>query len=678
MKKLVLFIAMGLFAVGSLAQNSPPVANNDSVSAKPGETFTINAILNDYDPDGDAFRILHAGGVVSFTDSTITCFVEYEYELGEDGYLKFTYQLIDENNQTGNQSKAHVIVDVDDPFGDYLDINNIRARINSFGNHFYNPHHYEDTMRYEFPKGSGINSIFNSSFWIGGIAEDEQLRFAGERYRQLGSDFWTGPLSTDGTASIDATTAWNWRRVWKLERAQVIHHAANWNEPGYEAPEVILSWPAHGDTNLNQSYYLAPFVDVNNNGDYEPMSGDYPLVRGDQTLFFIFNDVKQHTESDGIPLGVEIHGMAWAYHMPEVPSMHNTIFLSYKIFNRSDVTLNDVYVSVFCDFDIGNPWDDYVGCDVERGFFYGYNGDDFDENGFGTMGYGEDIPAQGIVVLGGPYLDQDGEDNPTGNCDEGINGVGFGDGEIDNERYGMNSFMYFNNSGGIQGDPVDADHYYAFMNAIWKDGTAMEYGGNGHVNSGAYGPACKFMFPGLTDECNWGTGGIEPYGPKDWTEGSAGNDPNDRRGLSSMGPFTLGPEKVHKIDIAFVTALSEEGGGSSVDLLKTYVDTVKNYYYQDPDQFGFEWLSTEEISSGKQEMLNIFPNPCRTELMIQTTDFSKGSYQLFDMFGKKVMSGEVRKGQQLLKLDVSELPRGFYLVTVGDDLKMLTGKLVVK
>jgi len=137
-------------------------------------------------------------------------------------------------------------------------------------------------------------------------------------------------------------------------------------------------------------------------------------------------------------------------------------------------------------------------------------------------------------------MDANGIDDPDGECDESINGVGFGDGIEDNERYGMKKFMYFNNGGNpAQSDPSIAPEYYNYLKGIWKDGTVMEYGGNGHVSSGAYGPAANFMFPELSDPCFWGTNGEEPYGPVEWTETSAGNPPNDRRGLSVMGPLLL-------------------------------------------------------------------------------------------------------------------------------------------
>ncbi len=81
--------------------------------------------------------------------------------------------------------------------------------------------------------------------------------------------------------------------------------------------------------------------------------------------------------------------------------------------------------------------------------------------------YGANPPAQGIVVLGGPYMDADGEDNPSGECDESINGVGFGDGIMDNERFGMNKFIYFNNGGlPYSNDPSYDFQYYNYLKGI--------------------------------------------------------------------------------------------------------------------------------------------------------------------------------------------------------------------
>ncbi len=682
MKKNVIFICLFLSSFFVVGQGA--VAVDDTASVNLGDTITVNVTQNDYHPDGKEFRIWNAGGF-PHTDSTITFYADYELFYNIGGEIIFKYRLIDEDNEYSDDSEGNVYLTVNNTgCSEYLNLNNIRARINCWGNQFWQGFNYFvpdpgiDTTRFEYPNGSHKNTIFNKTLWIGGKDEGEQLRLAAERYRQVGMDFWTGPLSVDGSdVSIEDSTVFKWNRVWKLNVDEIIYHNLNWDQSGYEPVEAIATWPAHGDLSLNQSEYLAPFIDIDGDSIYNPLNGDYPLIRGDQCIYFINNDVREHTESGGEQIGVEIHGMAYEFFRPDNEPLHSTVFLSYKIFNRSDYTLNDTYIGLFCDFDIGYARDDYRGCDVERGAFYGYNGEEID--GSGESGaYGENPPAQGIVILGGPYMDPNGLDDPDGECDESINGVGFGDGIEDNERYGMTKFLYFNNSGGIQGDPQTADEYYNYMNGIWKDGTAMEYGGNGHVSSGAYGPAANFMFPGLTDECFWGTGGEEPYGPVDWTETSAGNEPDDRRGISVMGPFTFLPGAMHKVDLAFVVARGDNGPQSSVELLMEYIDQVKEEYYEDSDYFGYQWLGTEEEIIIEKNTLKVYPNPASSEIWI---DYNAGNRQILltihDVYGRQIRHEEFRpNGSFSLSLD--GLKKGLYIVTVLDGTTLYSAKVMKK
>lgn len=42
-------------------------------------------------------------------------------------------------------------------------------------------------------------------------------------------------------------------------------------------------------------------------------------------------------------------------------------FYQYQIFNRSSDKLDSCYLGMWVDPDLGNPNDDYIGCDVGRG-----------------------------------------------------------------------------------------------------------------------------------------------------------------------------------------------------------------------------------------------------------------------------------------------------------------------
>src|SRR5690606_31572910 len=112
----------------------------------------------------------------------------------------------------------------------------------------------------------------------------------------VGRDFIPGPIM-DSIQYASQIPQWN--RVWKVDRYDVLNHINFFNQPGYSIPQVFLDWPAHGNTLLGQATNLAPYFDYNNNGIYDPTNGDYPLVPGDQCVYYIFNDDTVHTESGG-------------------------------------------------------------------------------------------------------------------------------------------------------------------------------------------------------------------------------------------------------------------------------------------------------------------------------------------------------------------------------------------
>ena len=410
---------------------------------------------------------------------------------------------------------------------------------------------------------------------------------------------------------------------------------------GYSLPKIIQDWPAHpevvggGNTAL-VSHYMAPFFDNDKNGEYDPMQGDFPyydienelchkktptmdeeiggsvhgsilsdqVLKGDQTLWWVFNDKgNSHTESMGAAIGLEIRAQAFGFATND--EINNMSFCSYEIINRSTYELTNTYFCPWTDVDLGYSGDDYVGCDVARGLGYGYNGRSIDGSGQ-PEAYGDQPPAVGIDFFQGPYMDPDDKDNPkyiytydynhfigmspsgdslfyatdsTQICDVSINGVNFGNGIVDDERFGMRRFLYHNNDNSPTGDPKYAADYYLMLQGIWKDGNKMMYGGNAYPGaSGTVGPACDFMFPGDTDPCNWGTGGMPPesgynQNGKYWTDSEAGNEPADRRFMQSAGPFTLRPGAVNYITFGVPWARANSGGPlASVELLRVTDD----------------------------------------------------------------------------------------------------------
>jgi hypothetical protein len=489
----------------------------------------------------------------------------------------------------------------------YLELNNVRAMVHTAGNLWQIPN--QNLSQYEIPKNSGIMALFTAALWLGGTDVNNQLKLAALRYRE-GQDYWTGPLSKvvaetnyENCSKYDRHFITNQDEVrefdaWYnagLEDAQNGTNNQSTLFPNYEVPKIIKEWPAHGDLSSGQDYYLAPFFDRNEDGSYNWQDGDYPfhdinrtrecnndrrvLLYGDQNFWWVMNDKGNiHTETGADPIGMEIRAQAFAFASND--EINNMTFYNYELINRGTQTLYNTYFGFFTDGALGDPFDDYVGCDVNRGLGYYYNGDNVDSENAGWKGYGTTPPAVGVDFFEGPYQDNDGIDNGFGiGFNEALNGIGYGDGIVDNERFGMRRFLYYSNTTNganpNQTDPINASDYYNYLRGFWKDGSPFYYGGSGHISDSEADPnvPCTFMFPGDTDPLGWGTGGV-PQAP--WTEQTANNTPNDRRFVESAGPFILKPGAVNNITVGVVWARANSGDPfASVDVLNRADDKAQ-------------------------------------------------------------------------------------------------------
>ncbi len=608
MKKFLFTSMIIWLTLCSYSQEKPPVITNDFASVLAGDTVEVNVLLNDWCMEGHVMKVFmvfnSSVGHIEYNDSIIT----YSPYLYYEGIDSVKYLVKDLTNGMLSQV-GHLNITVDNPGKEYLDINDISAMINASDIQFWS--RGNSNPWFIVPKEGRASSVFSFSMWMGGLDENDQLHLAAERYEQVGNDFSIGPVSDMylNQQQID------WNKLWKLNREEIEYHKNHWMDPGYLPIENIQNWPAHGDISLGQENLMAPFVDINANGIYDPENGDYPKIRGDQGMYMVYNDeMTDHTETGGNKIGVEIHNVPYAFNCPEDSVFNQSLFFHFDIINRSDTSYHDFYLGSFVDFDLGNPWDDYIGCDTVLNSFFVYNADQFDENEFflnpdTTFGYSNSPPAQALVFL--------------------------------NKK--MTSFMGFTNSIGIYGDPSVAAEYYNNLKGLLVDGSPITANGD------------RFMFPG------------DPANSLDWSEISAGNAPGDRRGMGASGPYEFNAGDTLQFDLAFVFARDYQGNNlTSLSLLKQRIQELINYYQNDSTPCGHSWSG---IDSSKESVraLIIYPNPCDDNLFIKRNVAENDPLflSIYEISGKVYMNVKVPPNQN--KISVQNLPSGMYFIEAKNE-----------
>lgn len=527
---------------------------------------------------------------------------------------------------------------------EYLDINQVKARVNSGGDIHWDPSNA--ASGYECPKGSNKTWGGPASIWLGGIDVGGQLKLAAQTYHQGGGDFWPGPLDVV-TASTNSATVNQYNRVWKLNKTDIddfITNYANGNvQNGSFIPAAdLLLWPGNGDLAQNQDAVLAPYFDVDADGHYDPInSGDYPLIKGDQAIYTIFNDAHQLHASGGKIIGLEIRLMAYAYGPCSItnnnPFLNYTTFYNYQIINRSSFALYNNYAGLFNDSDIGT--NDFAGSDVKDGYAFTYN-TSLSSN-----------PAIGVVQLKGPINSFDGIDNN-------------GDGSIDEslENMGMTNFMYMNNSfAGIPvqtTDPSNSTQYYQYMTGFWKDGTPLTCGGTGYGGT----IATNFAYPSNTY-----TNGA--CGSSNWTENGVGSD---KRFVMSSGPYLLQPGAVDQLEYAYISSF-DSISNNPLGKLDTDVQTLRSIYNSTINQCSVTGIKKQSVN----HVFSISPNPTNAILTINSGKIINGNVkiELMDALGKILISEDYKDFNQS-SINVSSLSSGIYFVKISSGDNATTKKFI--
>ena len=368
-----------------------------------------------------------------------------------------------------------------------FDGNRIYADVTNNG--LFLDYHISGDSALEWPKGTGVHSIFQSALWMGATVNGQIRTIVGDYTQDMGPGPWGG----DPLAAV--------HRIYKVNKDMLDDPASH---------DDFQNWPVD---------FGAPWVDVDGDGAYNPLpSGqDHPEFIGDQVLWFVSNDGDPAYKLNfgTSPMNVEIQTTMFGY--DRIDAIGDMLFVKQLVINKGDDDLIDTYMGLWSDPDLGNAGDDLVGCDVDLGMGYVWNdGPDtyYDNLDIGT-------PAAGYDFFQGPMVPCD-DPTDTVEC-PAIGAKMFGTYHPGMKNLKMSSFAFYINGDATYTDPADETEGYYYLQGLRKDGSAYpnEIAGDLYEQ--------KFCFYG-DPAADHGT-----TNPVDGNYASSA----DRRFLMSVGPFTM-------------------------------------------------------------------------------------------------------------------------------------------
>lgn len=401
--------------------------------------------------------------------------------------------------RTRTLGRAPAIIDNDDR----MDANNLDMVVTNHGSIAFDL--LMGNAGLVYPKATTHTVVFAGGIWIA-ASVGGQLRAAIGEYSQ---EFVPGPM-LGGTFQPDQPAFRNYR----VERGGA----------GYS--DYLL-------------YAVPQGAPVDAQGD--------PLLYGDVTIWSVFNDADPglHTNDAGgtDPLGVEVQQTVFAFN--RAGPLGNVIFVKWKLMNKGGNTLQDAYVSVWSDPDLGGFADDLVGCDTTLGLGYCYNATNSDGQ------YGSSPPAVGFQLLRSPVVERS----------PGVY-----------DTLGLAAFSKYINGT----DPTSPYEAYNYMRGLHADGTPM------HEYDDPAQPITTFAVSG------------DPVMGTGWLD----SNPADRRMQLSSGPFTMAAGDTQEVVAAILVGQGADRL-SSVTELRSIAAVIEGYPFEPVPVLSISAPAEETVGEGQ-------------------------------------------------------------------------------
>lgn len=501
----------------------------------------------------------------------------------------------------------------------YIDTNQIKAGLYPSANMFIKTLNDQiDVVDFEFPKNSGIQTAFYSTFWV--IGKDSLNSLVGaSNYYDVAMDWGSGPVANNYTPFFDST----YKKVFKVSSHQIQQHVQDYQNQGYTPTSDILQWPGNGYTQNGESDILANFTDRNNNGIYEPRLGEYPTICGDQEALILLNDDRTNSSSricNKMKLETQVRVFSFAN---KDNVLDSTIFLRFSIMNKSSQKYHDAIFSFYIDPELGCYQNNHVGCDTSQNTFYTYKKKGFDNDCSYRKGFGNVRATQAVTFL--------------------------------NRK--MTSFVKKSDHPFLSYGP-DCIIFRRYQEGRYYDSAAIIPYGDGY--SGQINPSnpTKFLFHGNpTDSTTWSC-----IYPKNGS--SLHSDFYLLIGSVELDNFY--PNETKTIDIAIVHVLKDSiekvnKPYDEVNDLLREVGRVKTFYDTEIKNCGRTFNSIIKIGNSSN---GLYPNPTKGIVYISTS--KQQVIDVMDISGKLCVTFNVNKGDS--QIDISLLENGVYFTRIENSI----------
>jgi hypothetical protein len=354
-------------------------------------------------------------------------------------------------------------------------------------------------------------------------------------------------------------------------------------------------------------------------------------------MFYVYTDSYRYRHYDSLLiLKADIKQLNYNFTGPGI--FDNVIINRFTIINRNTVPWNNVYITIWSDDDVGDPSDDFTGCDTNLQLGYTYSGLNYD------TAYGPSAPAVSFCLLKGPSV-YTGNNNDT---DFVCNGKS----KLKRTGYKQLEMSVFNNYTAYE-EPYNIREQYHYM-------AGYDLEGNVRINPLTNQPT-KFIYSG------------DPETGQGWVQ----TNYDDQRILLSMGPLTMNPGDTQVI----VAAQIIERGTShlnSVTVIKEYAEVVRAAY---SNCFSEVPISVGSISQNafKFSLAQNYPNPFNPVTKIKfsipaalsTGEGSGVRLLVYDILGREVatlVNSTLKPGNYEVDFNGSNYASGiyFYQLTAGE------------